>query len=82
MRAHTHVRASHCHASQQLHTSPPLALIPQGPVRGLDTGCGANLKHRLLGAATYGWHMVDDGITDIAIVSTHDTIMNHYLASL
>lgn len=39
---------------------------PEGQVRGLDIGTGANCIYALLGAALCGWHMVGADVTEEA----------------
>ncbi|GFR39718.1 hypothetical protein Agub_g199, partial [Astrephomene gubernaculifera] len=39
----------------------------EGPIRGLDIGCGANFIYCLLGAALYGWRMVGVDVTQVAV---------------
>lgn len=42
-------------------------LAGEGPITGLDIGCGTSLIYPLLGAAIYHWHFVAADVTDVAV---------------
>ncbi|GIL55425.1 hypothetical protein Vafri_10981, partial [Volvox africanus] len=75
-------RANYIHwISDLLDLSPPA--LPEGCIRGLDIGCGANFIYCLLGAVLYGWHMVGVDVTQVAVRCSQQLIQdNPQVASL
>ncbi|GLI60539.1 hypothetical protein VaNZ11_002686 [Volvox africanus] len=75
-------RANYIHwISDLLDLSQPA--LPNGCIRGLDIGCGANFIYCLLGAVLYGWHMVGVDVTQVAVRCSQQLIQdNPQVASL